>query len=350
MKSFEKEEKNMIKTLSYVSRINTNKEKTKTLIQESMKNLKISFVEEESKIKYEPYIFSGIPFPSNIEIKEITNTSFKVFWNLDDINLLNIHKKEIQFRIEIKQENKKEKFKQIYEGKDNNYFVDHLEKNTNYDIRLCSVYKNETSNWTQTYKVKTKNLDVDSFILSEHEKGNEFLKKLLEWTGYKGMELLYRGTKDGSGSNIFHNKCDNKGPTLCLCQNEKGNIFGGYSSISWTSNGNNKSANGSFLFTLTNIHGTEPIKFANTKGYDWAVYHNSDYGPTFGGGHDLYISNNCFNNTDSYCSLGYSYPNVSGKGNSIFLYPVHSYNFSKNSFPLSIPFNIILSTFFVFIL
>ena len=109
MKSFEKEEKNMIKTLSYVSKINTNKEKTKMLIQESMKNLKITFIEEESKIKYEPYIFSGIPFPSNIEFKEITNNSFKIFWNLDDINILNTDKKEIQFRIEIKQENKKER-------------------------------------------------------------------------------------------------------------------------------------------------------------------------------------------------------------------------------------------------
>ena len=36
MKSFEKEEKNMIKTLSYVSKINTNKEKMKTLFQESI--------------------------------------------------------------------------------------------------------------------------------------------------------------------------------------------------------------------------------------------------------------------------------------------------------------------------
>ena len=44
------------------------------------------------------------------------------------------------------------------------------------------------------------------------------------------MELLYRGTKDGSTANIFHNKCDNKGPTLCLYQNDKGNVFGGFTS------------------------------------------------------------------------------------------------------------------------
>ena len=94
MKSFEKEEKNMIKTLSYVSKINTNKEKMKSLSQEAMKNLKLSFIEEESKIKYEEYIFNGIPFPSNIEFKEITNNSFKLFWNLDDnINITYIKKK-----------------------------------------------------------------------------------------------------------------------------------------------------------------------------------------------------------------------------------------------------------------
>ena len=79
------------------------------------------------------------------------------------------------------------------------------------------------------------------------------------------MELLYRGTRDGSDSNIFHDKCDNQGPTICLIKNDKGNIFGGYASISWTSdNGSYKSANGSFLFTLTNIHETDPTKYPNT--------------------------------------------------------------------------------------
>ena len=28
------------------------------------------------------------------------------------------------------------------------------------------------------------------------------------------MELIYRGSRDGTTSNIFHNKYDNKGPTI----------------------------------------------------------------------------------------------------------------------------------------
>ena len=42
------------------------------------------------------------------------------------------------------------------------------------------------------------------------------------------------------------------------------------------------------------------------------------YGPTFGGGHVLYISNDYLNNNSSYSYLGGSYPDVLGKGNSIF--------------------------------
>ena len=68
---------------------------------------------------------------------------------------------------------------------------------------------------------------------------------------------------------------------------------------------------------MTNIYNTAPTKYPNTQNYDRAVYHDSSYGPTFGGNHDLLICNNPFNN-NSYCSLGYSYPDVLGKGNSVF--------------------------------
>ena len=293
-----------------------------------MKNLNLSFIENKNEIKYEEYYFNGISIPKDIEFKEIRTNSFKIFWKLDDINILNINKNEIKFIIELRKENTKEKFKQIYEGNETNFLVNKLEKNTNYEIRICSVNKDIISNWSENKKIKTKN--IDSIILNESERGNEFLEKLYEWTGYKKMELIYRGTRDGSESNIFHNKCDNKGPTICLCKNEKGNIFGGYASISWSSDNNYHSANGSFLFTLTNIHNTSPTKYSNTKNYNHAVYHNISYGPTFGGNHDLYISSNFLNNNSSYCILGYSYPDVINKGNSIFSGDMNNNYFKLN--------------------
>ena len=286
------------------------------IFQELMKNLKISFIENESAIKYEEYFFSGIPIPSNIKFNDISTNSFKISWNLEDINLLNIDKKEIKYKIEIKKENKKEKFKQIYESKDNSYLIDNLEKNTNYEIRLCSIYNDIISNYTQIYKIKTKNFD--SIILNETERGDEFLNKLYEWTGYKQMELLYRGTRDGSRANEFHNKCDGQGPNICLIKNDKGNIFGGYSSISWTSDniGNFHPSNGCFLFTLTNIHGKAPTKFPTTKNQQ-STYHYMEYGPLFGN-NDIYIFNNYLNSKSITLFDNSTYSDILGKGKSVF--------------------------------
>ena len=142
IKSLEKEEKIMIKILSYVSKINKNQKEIKTVFQELMKNLKISFIEEESLIKYEEYYFNGIPTPKDIEFKEVGSFSFNVCWQIDNINIINIDKKEIKYRIEIRKENPEDEFTQIYEGNENNYLVkEKIEKNTTYELRICSIYK-----------------------------------------------------------------------------------------------------------------------------------------------------------------------------------------------------------------
>lgn len=42
------------------------------------------------------------------------------------------------------------------------------------------------------------------------------------------------------------------------------------------------------------------------------MYGNSNYGPTFGGGHDIYIANNAGSNANSYNNLGHTYVQVAG--------------------------------------
>ena len=105
IQSFEKEEKIIIKNLSYVSRISKNQKEMRAVFQQLMKNLKISFVENENTIKYEEYYFNGIPIPKDIEFKDIETNSFKVLWKIDDFNILNVDKKEIKYKLEIKKDN-----------------------------------------------------------------------------------------------------------------------------------------------------------------------------------------------------------------------------------------------------
>jgi len=309
IKSLEKEEKNILKNLTYISKINKNEKEMKKLNDTCMRNIKISFEEKENKVKYEEYFFNGIPSPKDIEFKDIDANNLKVYWKIENINLLNIDKNKIKFKIEIRKENSNINFNKIYEGNEMNYLINNLNSNTNYEIRICSVYNDINSIWSEIKKFKTN--EFDSLILKESNRVDEYIRKIYEWSGYNKMKLLYRGTRDGMEGNYFHNKCDNQGPTISLFKNDKGNIFGGYTFTDWTSNNSYKSAPESFIFTLTNIHGTEPTKFPNSN-TSYSIYDYSTYGPTFGG-HDIYT-----NKEGSYADFPVYYQDSLGKGKSIF--------------------------------
>ena len=107
IKILEKEEKNMIKNLTYVSKINKNKKEMNKLFGILMQNLKISFEEEINKIKYDDYYFNGIQIPKNIEFKEISSSGFKIIWNIDNYKIININKENIKYKVELKKENEK---------------------------------------------------------------------------------------------------------------------------------------------------------------------------------------------------------------------------------------------------
>ena len=155
---------------------------------------------------------------------------------------------------------------------------------------------------------------IDSVILGESNRKGEFLKLLFEWTGCKNIELLYRGTRDGMTSKNFHDKCDNQGKTITLYKNNKGNIFGGYASIPWTNKGEWKDAPNSFIFTLTNNYNYKPTKFPKKiKDAEYGeVYHNGNYGPTFGNDLGLY------SNFNGWALKFKTFQDILGKTNSLF--------------------------------
>ena len=314
-----KEEKIMIKQLSYITKINKTQKDMKILFQELMRNLKIDFQEDKSTINYEEYYFNGIPKPKDTELYDITNNSVNLKWKIDDINILEMDKKQIKFIVEMRKQNKK--FTKIYEDKESCCKIDNLKENKNYEFRICSIYNDLVGNWSEIKSIKTLEkiyADADSIILSESKRKNEFIKKLLEWSGYKKMKLLYRGTRDGDLAKNFHEKCDNQGPTITLCKHEKGYIFGGYSSNPWKSESGYSASPNSFLFSLTNIFETEPIKFPLKDNNDThSIYNYKSCGPIFGNGHDLYINDNFINN---FIQLYFpcAYQDTLGKGNSVF--------------------------------
>ena len=83
------ENKSMIKILAYISKISKNQKEMKKLFNELIKNKNISFIKENNTVKYEEYIFNGIPIPKNIEVKDIGKNYFKLFWKIDDVQINN---------------------------------------------------------------------------------------------------------------------------------------------------------------------------------------------------------------------------------------------------------------------
>ena len=92
--------------------------------------------------------------------------------------------------------------------------------------------------------------------------------------------LNYRGSKDGWKSEDFHQRCDNKGPSISLFRMKDGDCIGGFTVNSWSSPDfwECKSDKRAFLFNLT-----KQRQFT-CKNFVHAIVCDRDFGPNFGWG------------------------------------------------------------------
>jgi hypothetical protein len=135
-------------------------------------------------------------------------------------------------------------------------------------------------------------------------------------------KLLYRASRDGWNAANFHRECDNKGATLTVVKSSGGYIFGGYSSAPWNSSYDDNfcASKDAFLFSLKCYEGLSAVKMSVTNNHSQAIYcYYSDYGPTFGGRHDLKIASNANTNKSSYSYIGHTYSLPPGTTNLHFL-------------------------------
>lgn len=139
----------------------------------------------------------------------------------------------------------------------------------------------------------------------------KFQHTLNVWFGNEHQEwqMLYRASKDGFSAVAFHTKCDGHSPTITVVLGTNGNLCGGFSDQPWRSDiprGKYMPSKRAFLFTLINSEGTPPSKFDVTHP-KYATLHHPRYGPMFGAGADLCISDECHERPESYSNLPHSY-------------------------------------------
>lgn len=128
----------------------------------------------------------------------------------------------------------------------------------------------------------------------------------IEPNTYFKYTLLYRASRDGDSAQDFHNKCDDKYPTVTLVATTDGWKFGGYTDRGWESNSYDdfdsiyRESKGAFLFSL-NLQKKYP-----RKGDGLDICCSAIRGPTFGYGHDFSVLNKCLS-SESTCFSPESY-------------------------------------------
>jgi hypothetical protein len=115
--------------------------------------------------------------------------------------------------------------------------------------------------------------------------------------------LLYKVTRDGFGASSFHSKCDEKANTVTIIKTNNNYVFGAYTSAAWSSYAGWVSDSAAFIFSLRRNGVSYSDKFGVIN-LPYAIYSLSNYGPTFGGGTDIFLADNSNVSTGSNSNSG----------------------------------------------
>ena len=122
---------------------------------------------------------------------------------------------------------------------------------------------------------------------------------------FKPSALLFRATVNGFSSSTFHSLCNGYAPLFIVVKANTGYIATAYTVASYNNINNYTRAQSgtNWLNNLWNGSSISTTKYYNTSNPDSSIYDTDGHGPTFGGGHDMYMPNpmnTVYSNPNSY--------------------------------------------------
>jgi len=133
--------------------------------------------------------------------------------------------------------------------------------------------------------------------------------------------LLYKATRDGFQPSAFHSRCDNMANTVTVISNNLNHVFGAFTAAKWGIEESQRDST-AFIFSLRRNGGLTNYKLPiQSTQVNYAIFGYASYGPTFGGGHDIFIRVQSNTNTGSYSNIhSYTPPTYpSGSNRTTFL-------------------------------
>ena len=148
-------------------------------------------------------------------------------------------------------------------------------------------------------------LDKESYILLNPKKYNlittnedfKFFSKNINYNAKISYELLYKASIDGEAASVFHSLCDEKGASITVVKVLNGSKCGGFTPLSWKTNGcwQKDPSLRSFVCNLDN-----KTKFNLRENYNHALDFHENKLSCFGG-YALQLTDNNLSNKNGIC-------------------------------------------------
>merc|ERR1712013_518442 len=111
-------------------------------------------------------------------------------------------------------------------------------------------------------------------------------------------KLLFRASEHSYSANKFHQLCDQKGSTIVVIHNHYNHVYGGFTRQSWDADRQTITDPETFLFCIRPRVEAFGFRRAEKKG-EQALWNYQGYGPLFGRGNDVWITDKCNESRDS---------------------------------------------------
>ena len=165
IKALAKEEKNMIKILTYITNMNKSNEQMNNFDNEFIKKLEFTFDEKQKNIIYKEYLINGLPVPKEIVFNDISWKGFKIEWKIDESKISQLDKNKITYKVLLRKsinENKNQdnNFEQVYSDVNTNCTINYLNANTKYEIKITCVYNDLQGEYSEIKNIKTDYCDL----------------------------------------------------------------------------------------------------------------------------------------------------------------------------------------------
>jgi hypothetical protein len=215
-------------------------------------------------------------------------------------------------------------------------FLDNQNHDGNcFDDKSCMPGKNlicrigkcvciSTSQWNGSSCIESLGPSLSSVILSQTEVNSLFVTCGFQTS--QRFSLIYRATRDSFYASSFHSKCGNLKNLLVIIQTRDNSVFGGYTSVGWTSNFFGYIYDSSaYLLSVRKNGLANPYKLIIVSPQE-AIYSDPSYGPSFGI-NDIVVYDASNESYSSFAAPCYSYScpqgfNSANAGNFFFWSPM----------------------------